>query len=145
VKSHIRHSAPPAGPEIIARYFFGSTVLTDWQPGSPVLWQGEYQGRPYQDKGRILEAEPGRRPGKRSRFPAAGQQVARFPRARDHVRHRSAAAAELLGVAGETGTLSPGKRAGLVPVEGDPFDLASLKSAIRLVYSGGRLASRQAQ
>ena len=48
-------------PEIIARYFFGARVLTDWQPGSQIVWQGEYQGRPYQDKGRILEAEPGRR------------------------------------------------------------------------------------
>jgi uncharacterized protein YndB with AHSA1/START domain len=38
-----------------------STVVTDWQPGNPILWQGEYQGRAYQDKGRILEAEPGRR------------------------------------------------------------------------------------
>ena len=48
-------------PAIIARYFFGTTVITDWQPGSPIVWQGEYQGRPYQDKGQILEAEPGRR------------------------------------------------------------------------------------
>jgi uncharacterized protein YndB with AHSA1/START domain len=48
-------------PAIIARYFFGTTVITDWQPGSPIVWQGEYQGRPYQDKGQILEVEPGRR------------------------------------------------------------------------------------
>jgi imidazolonepropionase-like amidohydrolase len=50
----------------------------------------------------------------------------------------TSSAAELLGVAGETGTLSPGKRADLVAVEGDPFDLASLKPAIRLVYKDGR-------
>jgi uncharacterized protein YndB with AHSA1/START domain len=48
-------------PAIIARYFFGTAVITDWQPGSPIVWQGEYQGRPYQDKGQILQAEPGRR------------------------------------------------------------------------------------
>lgn len=48
-------------PEIITRYFFGTTVVTDWQPGSPIVWQGEYQGRPYQDKGQVLEVEPGRR------------------------------------------------------------------------------------
>lgn len=48
-------------PAVIARYFFGTTVLTDWRPGSPIVWKGEYQGRAYQDKGRILEAEPGRR------------------------------------------------------------------------------------
>jgi imidazolonepropionase-like amidohydrolase len=57
----------------------------------------------------------------------------------------TSSAAELLGVADETGTLSPGKRADLVAVAGDPFDLASLKSAIRLVYSGGRLVRGQAQ
>ncbi len=50
----------------------------------------------------------------------------------------TSSAAELLGIADQTGTLSPGKRADLVAVEGDPFDLASLKSAIRLVYKDGR-------
>ena len=48
-------------------------------------------------------------------------------------------------MAGQTGTLSPGKRADLVAVAGDPFDLASLKSAIRLVYKDGRLVRGQAQ
>jgi imidazolonepropionase-like amidohydrolase len=57
----------------------------------------------------------------------------------------TSSAAELLGVAGQTGTLSPGKRADVVAVEGDPFDLASLKPAIRLVYSGGRLVRGQSR
>jgi uncharacterized protein YndB with AHSA1/START domain len=48
-------------PGIIARYFFGTTVVTDWRPGSPIVWRGEYQGRSYQDKGQVLEVEPGRR------------------------------------------------------------------------------------
>jgi imidazolonepropionase-like amidohydrolase len=47
-------------------------------------------------------------------------------------------AAELLGVAAECGTLSPGKRADIVVVDGDPFDFANLKSAIAAVYSGGQ-------
>ncbi len=47
-------------------------------------------------------------------------------------------AAELLGVQGECGTLTPGKRADVVVVAGDPFDFASLKGNIRAVYSGGR-------
>lgn len=55
----------------------------------------------------------------------------------------TSSAAELLGVADQTGTLSPGKRADLVAVDGDPFDLASLKPAIRLVYSGGRAVRRR--
>jgi uncharacterized protein YndB with AHSA1/START domain len=48
-------------PEQIKRYFFGSEVETDWKPGSPITWKGEYQGTAYQDKGQIIEAEPGRR------------------------------------------------------------------------------------
>ena len=29
-------------------------VTTDWQVGSPITWDGEYEGRPYQDKGEVL-------------------------------------------------------------------------------------------
>lgn len=45
-------------PEQIKEYLFGSVVKTDWQPGSQITWQGEYEGTPYQDKGQVLEAEP---------------------------------------------------------------------------------------
>jgi uncharacterized protein YndB with AHSA1/START domain len=48
-------------PDEIAQYMFGSRVETDWQPGSPITWSGEYDGRPYQDKGEVLEAVPGKR------------------------------------------------------------------------------------
>jgi uncharacterized protein YndB with AHSA1/START domain len=48
-------------PELIAQYFFGSQVNTDWQPGSPIVWKGEYQGKSYEDKGEILDVEPNRR------------------------------------------------------------------------------------
>ena len=48
-------------PAQIARYLFGSVVETDWRPGSPITWSGEYEGNPYTDKGTILEVEPGRR------------------------------------------------------------------------------------
>ena len=47
-------------PELIAKYFFGSQVHTDWQPGSPIVWKGEYQGKEYEDKGEILEVQPNR-------------------------------------------------------------------------------------
>jgi imidazolonepropionase-like amidohydrolase len=50
----------------------------------------------------------------------------------------TSSAAELLGVADETGTVMPGKRADLVLVAGDPLDLASLKQNIRAVYVAGR-------
>lgn len=48
-------------PAQIKQYMFGSEVQTDWQVGSPIVWQGEYEGKRYEDKGEILEFEPGRR------------------------------------------------------------------------------------
>ena len=50
----------------------------------------------------------------------------------------TSSAAELMGLGDEAGTIMPGKRADLVVLTGDPFDLASLKSNIRAVYSAGR-------
>ncbi len=47
-------------------------------------------------------------------------------------------AAQLLGLADQTGTITPGKRADLVVVAGDPFDLAALRQNIRAVYKDGR-------
>jgi imidazolonepropionase-like amidohydrolase len=47
-------------------------------------------------------------------------------------------AAELLGVEADSGTLTPGKRADIVVLDGDPFDFDGLKGNIRSVYQGGR-------
>jgi uncharacterized protein YndB with AHSA1/START domain len=41
-------------PEQIAVYMQGSRVETSWEVGSPITWDGEYDGRPYQDKGEVL-------------------------------------------------------------------------------------------
>ncbi|MEO8830637.1 SRPBCC family protein [Lapillicoccus sp.] len=35
----------------------GSVVETDWQPGSPITWSGEWKGKPYQDKGEIVAVD----------------------------------------------------------------------------------------
>ncbi len=51
----------------------------------------------------------------------------------------TSSAADLLGMRDEAGTLSPGKRADIVAVAGDPFDLANLKASIRAVYKDGQL------
>lgn len=51
----------------------------------------------------------------------------------------TSSAASLLGMQDEAGMLSPGKRADIVAVEGDPLDLANLKANIRAVYKDGRL------
>ncbi len=47
-------------PEAIRRYMFGATVVTDWREGSPISWKGEWEGKPYEDKGTILRFEPTR-------------------------------------------------------------------------------------
>jgi uncharacterized protein YndB with AHSA1/START domain len=40
-------------PKIIKSYFFDADVKTDWKPGSPITWSGEFNGKPYQDKGMV--------------------------------------------------------------------------------------------
>lgn len=46
-------------PDEIKQWMFGSQVETDWKPGSPIRWKGEFQGKSYEDKGEVLEVEPG--------------------------------------------------------------------------------------
>jgi len=48
-------------PDKIKRYMFGATVVSEWQVGSPIVWKGEWKGKPFEDKGRILEIQQGRR------------------------------------------------------------------------------------
>ena len=45
-------------PEMIKQWFFGVDTETDWTPGSPIVHRGEYQGKPYVDKGKIVRFEP---------------------------------------------------------------------------------------
>jgi imidazolonepropionase-like amidohydrolase len=62
---------------------------------------------------------------------------------RDALVAATSSAAGLLGVHADSGTLTPGKRADIVIVAGDPFDLAHLKDNIRAVYSAGKLVRGQ--
>jgi uncharacterized protein YndB with AHSA1/START domain len=48
-------------PAQIREFMMGSRVESDWRVGSPITWKGEYDGKRYEDKGEILEVEPGRR------------------------------------------------------------------------------------
>jgi uncharacterized protein YndB with AHSA1/START domain len=48
-------------PEAIKQYMFGTNVVSGWREGSPIIWRGEWQGQPYEDKGVILRFKPGRR------------------------------------------------------------------------------------
>jgi uncharacterized protein YndB with AHSA1/START domain len=48
-------------PDLIEKYLFGTRVVTDWRPGSAIVYKGEWQGTAYEDKGVILEVEPERK------------------------------------------------------------------------------------
>jgi uncharacterized protein YndB with AHSA1/START domain len=47
-------------PDLIKQYLFGTSVTTDWQVGSPIIYSGKWEGKPYQDKGKVVQIEPGR-------------------------------------------------------------------------------------
>ena len=47
-------------PQLIKQYLFGTEVTTDWRVGSPIKYKGEWQGKSYEDKGKILQVEPGK-------------------------------------------------------------------------------------
>jgi uncharacterized protein YndB with AHSA1/START domain len=44
-------------PATIKQYMFGTTVVTDWKEGSPIVWKGEWEGKSYEDRGTILQKE----------------------------------------------------------------------------------------
>lgn len=48
-------------PDLIKQYLFGAEVITSWQVGSPIVFQGEIQGQAWRDKGTILEYIHGER------------------------------------------------------------------------------------
>ena len=45
-------------PAIIKKYMFGTTVSSDWKQGSDITWKGEWKGKQYEDKGKIVEIKP---------------------------------------------------------------------------------------
>ena len=45
-------------PEKIKQYMFGTDVVSDWNEGSPIVWKGIWNGKAYEDKGRVLEFRP---------------------------------------------------------------------------------------
>ena len=48
-------------PDQIKQYMFGTQVTTDWKVGSPITYKGEWKGKAYEDKGKVLEIEPRKR------------------------------------------------------------------------------------
>jgi len=45
-------------PEIVKQYFFGTNLITNWKVGGQILWKGEWEGKPYEDKGTVLAFDP---------------------------------------------------------------------------------------
>lgn len=45
-------------PELIKKYFFGTTAISDWKVGSKLEWKGVWEGKEYLDKGVILKSGP---------------------------------------------------------------------------------------
>lgn len=42
-------------PNKIKDYLFGTQTTSDWKVGSTILFEGEFNGQKYQDKGNVLE------------------------------------------------------------------------------------------
>jgi uncharacterized protein YndB with AHSA1/START domain len=45
-------------PKLIKQWFFGVDTESDWTQGSPIVHRGEWEGKPYIDKGEIVRIEP---------------------------------------------------------------------------------------
>jgi uncharacterized protein YndB with AHSA1/START domain len=46
--------------EKIKKYFFGTECTSDWKKGSAISYKGIWQGKPYEDKGNILDIQEGK-------------------------------------------------------------------------------------
>ncbi len=44
-------------PEIAKEYFFGAEVVTDWQVGNPITFNGEFNGNKFEEKGVLIKVE----------------------------------------------------------------------------------------
>jgi uncharacterized protein YndB with AHSA1/START domain len=42
-------------PDKVKQYFFGTNLICDWKVGCPIRFTGEWEGKPYEDKGTVLE------------------------------------------------------------------------------------------
>ncbi|MBT8160523.1 SRPBCC domain-containing protein [Arthrobacter sp. GN70] len=60
-------------PSAIKDFMFGTEASTDWTIGGPITWRGTWEGKDYEDKGVILEFEPGKRLVNTHFSPLSGQ------------------------------------------------------------------------
>jgi uncharacterized protein YndB with AHSA1/START domain len=64
-KAEIRIKATPpqvwealTKPEMVKEYLFGTEMSTDWQVGSQITYKGVWEGKEYEDKGKVIEVVP---------------------------------------------------------------------------------------
>lgn len=67
VNTEINFKAPAAkvwqgltDPAMVKKYFFGTNLESSWKVGEPITFSGEWDGKKYQDKGTILDIDPGK-------------------------------------------------------------------------------------
>ena len=65
VKTGININAPVSkvwqaltDPAMIKEYLFGTNTISDWKKGSSITYSGEWEGRQYEDKGKIIDIVP---------------------------------------------------------------------------------------
>lgn len=46
-------TSPEPRPEVM----FGARTVTGWQVGGDIRWQGEWDGKPFEDRGEVLEVD----------------------------------------------------------------------------------------
>lgn len=44
-------------PELIKQYLFCTEVISEWKTGSPIIFRGTWEGKPYEDKALVLKSE----------------------------------------------------------------------------------------
>ena len=60
------HASPSAvwhaltTPALVKKYLMGANVKSDWKVGSPLIYTGEYRGKPFEEKGVIKKIQPER-------------------------------------------------------------------------------------
>ena len=61
-------------PDLVKQWQYGSDLLTTWKPGSPIIFRNEWNGQVFEQKGTVLEFEPGSRLKYSLFFPQPGLQ-----------------------------------------------------------------------
>ena len=45
-------------PAVIKKWFYGTNTKTSWKPGTPITFEGNWEGKSYLDKGTVIDIRP---------------------------------------------------------------------------------------